>query len=305
MIATPTMNLDEALAATQIPALPASAVKLLELSQDPTRGPKDFARPIEADIGLMTQVLKFVNSSYFGFSREISSVEQAISLVGIRPIKNFALWSAVFSIIPNPQIGGFELKYLWMDSLRRAVFARGLGRALHLPNAEELFSAALLQDMAIPVLLEAFPEIYRDIVKRRAVEGMRLSTIEREVLGWDHAEAAAALCRNWHLPQDFSKLIQRHPAYSDLLESGPELSDCACVAVAALLPSCSEKQWPEQHDFFWGVSRVAAAHHVDFTSLFRRVDQEFEEFSPLLGLPLPEKSLAHWFKEAAMAVRSA
>lgn len=297
-------SLEEVLSSTQIPALPASAVKLLELSQDPTKGPKDFARPIEADVGLMTQVMKFVNSSYFGFSRKITQVEQAISLVGIRAVKNFALWSAVFSIIPNPKIGGFDLKRLWMDSLRRAVFARGLGRVLRLNNAEELFSAALLQDMAIPILLEALPEAYAKIVERRGTENIRLSAIEREVFGWDHAEAAAALCRMWNMPPDFAKLIERHPSFHDLLEAGQAGADCACIAVAALLPSCSENVWREQHDFFWSVSRITVAHHVDFASLFLSVDRDFEEFAPLLSLPLPDKSLAMLFKEAAQRLRA-
>ena len=67
-------------------------------------------------------MLKFVNSSYFGFSREISSVKLAITLVGIRTIKNFSLWSAVFSLMPNPKCGPFDLKSLWQDSLRRCFF---------------------------------------------------------------------------------------------------------------------------------------------------------------------------------------
>ena len=297
------ISLDKILERTQLPALPGSAVKLLELSQDPTKGPRDFARPIEADIGLMGQVLRFVNSSYFGFSREISSVEQAITLVGIRPIKNFALWSAVFSIIPNPKIGGFDLKSLWMDSLRRAVFARAIGRAMRLSNAEELFSAALLQDMAIPVLMEALPDVYAKLVERRELENARLSTLEREVFGWDHAEAAAALCRIWHLPSDFAKLIERHPSVDELLNASIDEIDCACVAVAALLPACTDNEWTEQHDFFHGVSRVSAAHHIDFTGLFLGVDKDFEEFAPLLGLPLPKKSLADWFREAAKVAR--
>lgn len=108
------------LCTAQLPALPQSAIRLLELSQDPSNGPSEFAAPIETDPGLTGQVLKFVNSSYFGFSREIASVKTAITLVGIRTIKNFALWSAVFSLMPNPKCGLFELKNLWQDSLRRA-----------------------------------------------------------------------------------------------------------------------------------------------------------------------------------------
>ncbi|MCE9527487.1 MAG: HDOD domain-containing protein [Planctomycetales bacterium] len=122
-------DLKDLLRSAQLPALPQSAIRLLELSQDPDNGPVEFAVPIEADPGLTGQVLKFVNSSYFGFSREISSVKLAITLVGIRTIKNFALWSAVFSLMPNPRCGPFDLKSLWQDSLRRALFARNFGNS--------------------------------------------------------------------------------------------------------------------------------------------------------------------------------
>ena len=114
----------------QLPALPQSAIRLLELSQDPANGPAEFAVPIEADPGLTGQVLRFVNSSYFGFAREISSIKLAITLAGIRTIKNFALWSAVFSLMPNPRCGPFDLKSLWQDSLRRALFARAAAKLL-------------------------------------------------------------------------------------------------------------------------------------------------------------------------------
>ncbi|MBI2479139.1 MAG: HDOD domain-containing protein, partial [Planctomycetia bacterium] len=144
-------QLQKLLAGAQLPALPQSAIRLLELSQDPNNASAEFAVPIEADPGLTGQVLRFVNSSYFGFSQEISSVKLAISLVGIRTVKNFALWSAVFSLMPNPQCGPFDLKSLWQDSLRRAVFARRFGKLLGLSNAEDLFAAALLQDMAVPL----------------------------------------------------------------------------------------------------------------------------------------------------------
>src|SRR5436305_4741055 len=95
-LATGGVDLNRLLNAAQLPALPQSALRLLELSRDPDNGPIEFAGPIEADPGLAGQVLKFVNSSYFGFSNEISNVRMAITLVGIRTIKNFALWSAVF-----------------------------------------------------------------------------------------------------------------------------------------------------------------------------------------------------------------
>src|SRR6187551_1917964 len=143
IMTTAAPDLKDLLRSAQLPALPQSAIRLLELSQNPDNGPVEFSLPIESDPGLTGQVLKFVNSSYFGFSREINSVKLALTLVGIRTIKNFALWSAVFSLMPNPRCGPFDLKSLWQDSLRRGLFARAFGKLLGMKDAEECFAAAL------------------------------------------------------------------------------------------------------------------------------------------------------------------
>lgn len=294
-------DLKEILASAQLPALPQSAIRLIELSQDPSNGPSEFSKPIEADAGLMGQVLRFVNSSYFGFSREIASVKQAIALVGVRTIKNFALWSAVFSLIPNPKFGPFDLKNLWQDSLRRAVFARLIGRRLKLPNAEELFAAALLQDMAIPLLLRELPEQYQALIERSSTERIRLSQLEREVFGWDHAEAAAALVRNWRLPEEFAVLIERHPNLDALLNHQPPQRDAAAVALASLLPSCRDQQWEERNEFLVGCDRLLGNEATQLAEIATEVDASFEEFAPLLKLPVPERSLSQLIAETMPA----
>ena len=289
------IDLAKVLESAQLPALPQTAIALLELSQDASNGPAEFARPIEADAGLMGQVLRFVNSSYFGFTREIASVQQALALVGVRTIKNFALWSAVFSLVPDPKFGPFDLKKLWQDSLRRALFARMLGKSLKLVNAEELFAAALLQDMAIPLLLKELPEQYQPMIERRGNEQRRLSQLEREVFGWDHAEAAAALVRNWHLPDDFARLIERHCRFDELVQIDPLPFDSACVALAALLPACQDETWEERNEFRAGIQRLAAASDDMLATILAETDRTFEQFAPLLRLPIPDRDLTEWY----------
>lgn len=289
------LQLDEVLANAQLPALPQTAIQLLELAQDASNGPAEFAKPIEADPGLMGQILRFVNSSYFGFSREIASIPQALALVGVRTIKNFALWSAVFSLVPDPKFGPFDLKKLWQDSLRRAVFSRALGRALKLHNAEDLFAAALLQDMAIPLLLKELPEQYEQLIERRGTERIRLSHLERSLFGWDHAQAAAALVRNWRLPEEFAVLIERHPNLNELLTSKPPAIDAACVALASLLPSCQDQQWGDREEFGTGMRKIASGTTLSVESLLKETDQTFCEFAPVLKVAVPNVSLLEWF----------
>ncbi|ELP35891.1 metal dependent phosphohydrolase [Rhodopirellula baltica SWK14] len=290
-------NLEDVFHVDILPALPHSAISLLQLSQKESAGPNDFAKPIEADPGLMGQVLRFVNSSYFGFSREIMSIPQAITLVGSRAIVNFALWNAVFSVIPNPKFGPFDLKALWQDSLRRAIFARKVGRVLKLEAAEDLFAGALLQDMAIPLLLKELPTEYEELVEKRASEGKRLSGLEKEMFGWNHADAAAVLATRWNLPEEFVELIAQHTEIEQLLEMGDSARGAACVALASLLPSCSENEWHEKGKFARACQRLSGMSKEDLFECLKDVDEQTAEFAPLLKLPVPEQSIMSFLAE--------
>lgn len=247
----------------------------------------------------MSQVLKFVNSSYFGFKREIGSVQQALTLVGTRAVTNFALWNAVFSVIPNPKYGPFDLKGLWQDSLRRAILARALGRQIRLNNAEDLFAGALLQDMAIPLLLQEMPETYQKLVERRTVENRRLSGLEREAFGWDHAEAAAKLAEKWSLPVEFADLIRDHTQLEPLLTRGDSTKAAACVALASMLPSCSDPLWNERDPFVDGFERLTNEPVEVLQDLLQQTDERTAEFAPLLKLPAPEKTLSEFWETAS------
>jgi len=293
-------DLGRILQTAQLPALPQSAIKLLELSRDPENGPPEFAVPIEADPGLAGQILKFVNSSYFGFSREINNVRMAITLVGIRTIKNFSLWSAVFSLLPNPKCGPFDLKSLWQDSLRRALFARAMGKLLGLKEAEEAFSAALLQDMAIPLLAKELPNEYVDLLVARQDGQRRLSDLERERFGWNHAEAAAMMARKWKMPEAFADLLQRHISISAAPPSTPLEMTQLAVSLSAMLPSASDPLWYDCAQFESVYNRLSP-QGPSVQELLGRIDQEFKDFAPVLKLAAPAKTLVAWYKEALLA----
>lgn len=285
----PEVNLNQLVAGVQLPALPESAIRLLELSQNPDNGPNEFAVPIEADPGLVAQVLRFVNSSYFGFSRKISSVRLAINLVGVRTVKNFVLWSAVFSLMPNPRCSGFDLRSLCADSLRRGVFARRLGRKLGLKDVEELFAAALLQDMAIPLLVRDFSQVYREFLERRD-EGQRLSNLERQRFGWTHADAAALMVGRWNLPERFAELIASHVDTSALLQGRLDPS-AACVACSALLPAARDQRWDDRDEFATVYRSILGSGAPELSQMFSEIDGEFVEFANLLKLPAATKPL--------------
>ncbi len=300
---TPThkVDLNKILAGAQLPALPQSAIRLLELSQDPDNGPAEFATPIESDPGLTGQVLRFVNSSYFGFSREISSVKLAITLVGIRTIKNFSLWSAVFSLMPNPKCGPFDLKYLWQDSLRRALLARTLTNLLGVEEGEEAFAAALLQDMAVPLLAKELPDVYVKLLEAREDGKVRLSFLEEQVFGWTHAQAAGIMARQWNLPEDFALLVENHQAIDRWVSHADAEPAKLAVALSALLPTTADPTWTESELFEAYYQRICPTGGPSVHELLEQTDDGFTEFAPVLKLSNPSKSLVDCYEEVTAA----
>jgi HD-like signal output (HDOD) protein len=291
------LDLDRVLAAGQLPALPQSAIRLLELAKDSRNGPVEFAGPIECDPGLTGQVLKFVNSSYFGFAREIASVKHAITLVGIRTIKHFALWSAVFSLMPAPRSGPFQLMGLWQDSLRRALFARMAAKLLGSRETEEAFSASLLQDMALPLLVKEYPAEYTQLLGQRDGGGVRLSDLELKRMGWTHAQVGAEMARRWNLPESTARLIERHAATEPLTDPAAPLGEQA-VALAALLPSAADAGWPEGLVFDDHFQRLGLGRRIGACEALAQVDVEFTDFAPVMRVTAPPMPLVESYRRA-------
>ncbi len=300
----PLVDLNDILAVGQLPAMPQSAIRLLDVSKDPSAGPAEFAVPIESDPGLTVQVLRFVNSSYFGFRNEISNIKQAVTLVGVRTIKNFTLYSAVFSLIPDPKCGPFNLKMLWQDSLRRALFARTMGKVLGLEEAEEPFAAALLQDMAVPLLAKEVPDAYRKLfgARSRSDSRIRLSALEQHVFGWDHADAAGIMARQWSLPESCAVLIEDHLDVDQWASHAESEPGKLAVAMSALLPAITDGDWNEQSVFQTHYQQVCPPGGPSIEQLLTKIDEEFADFAPVLRISAPANTLVESYSQAAAAV---
>ena len=202
----------------------------------------------------------------------------------------------------NPRCGPFDLKSLWQDSLRRALFARNFGKLLGMKDAEECFAAALLQDMAIPLLAKEIPQRYLRLFQDRSNGQERLSDLEQVNFGWTHANAAALMCRSWSLPEEFATLIEDHCHVEDLVAASDMNPGKIAVALSAMLPAASDKEWKECERFLAAFNQLAAGKKVTAPRFLAEVDKAFVEFAPVLRLAVPAKTLASYLEEAAAAV---
>ena len=282
----------------QLPAMPHSALSVLKLENDLAKvNIDDLARPIEADPGLAAQVLKFLNSSAFGFQSAISNIRQGVALVGIRVVKNFVLWKAVFSLIPRNKTGSFDVGMLWQDSLRRAMFARYLLLETKKGDAEMAFAGSLLQDMAIPLLLKAKPDYCPLLDTLMQNKGPRLSELEKEYFDWDHADAALVLGEHWKLPEILIDLTSNHLKVQEATASFVQRPERAVVALSALLPSVAYAEWSDRELFTSSFEVCFPGKPQLFATLFDKVDREFDQYAALLQIALPKQSLFTYIDE--------
>jgi HD-like signal output (HDOD) protein len=286
-------ELRRTLVSGRLPAMPNSALSVLKLENDPTKvNIDDLARPIEADPGLAVQVLKFLNSSAFGFQSTISNIRQGVALVGIRIVKNFVLWKAVFSLIPKSKTGSFDVGMLWQDSLRRAMFARFLLLEIRKGDAEMAFAGALLQDMAVPLLLKVKAADYGHILDSLAKSpGKRLSALEEEYFGWNHADASLILGQYWKLPDILVDLTGNHLKAGEAATTFDPHPERAVVALSALLPSVAHTDWEDRAQFVDSFTACFPGNFQLFATLFDRVDREFDQYAALLQITPPKQSL--------------
>ena len=169
-------------------------------------------------------------------------------------------------------------------------------------DAEDLFAAALLQDMAIPLLAKELPQKYVELLEAREGGARRLSDLEREAFGWTHADAAAYMARTWKLPAEFANLIETHTEVQKLLASETKDLSKLGVALSALLPAASDKQWHEQTLFLEAYQQATGSKGQSAAELFAKTDKEFADFAPILKLASPAQTLASYLEAVPAAV---
>ena len=277
----------------QLPAMPNSALNVLQLDNDLAKvNINDLVCPIEADPGLTTQVLKFLNSAFFGFQNPVSSVKQGIALVGIRTVKNFVLWKAVFSLIPKTSDSIFDVRLLWQDSLRRALFARMLVTQFTQEDQDLAFAGGLLQDMALPLLLKKKPQQTSQLIQELKKHPQnRLSEMEWNHHGWTHADAAEIMCKSWKIPEDLRTLLANHTKVEPYLERPADNPEQLVVSLSALLPTVVSNKWYEENQLRQYMNVVFPTQPTLLEDIFSQVDQEFDHFATVLQISRPKTSL--------------
>ncbi len=198
-------NLNELINSLQeFPAMPNVIMHALNVMKDPDSNTKELAKIISYDQSLSTTVLTLVNSAYYGFSQQITSISRAISLIGMSKTKNLIL-----TIAMRPMLVNQGDKELWEHSMVTAVGCEYVAKNYKIMDSDEAFVIGFLHDLGKVVLNLKNPVLYekvKDIAERSG------NILEAELIyfGVDHCQIGSLLSKRWQLPLLINNIIKYH-----------------------------------------------------------------------------------------------
>ncbi|MDJ0890775.1 MAG: HDOD domain-containing protein [Gammaproteobacteria bacterium] len=194
----------------ELPSFPALILRALEKVRDENAALSEIAELVSADPGLSARLLRTVNSSAYCLRHKVQSIAHAISLLGRGALESMLVAMAVQQILPRPTAAEFDPVRFWRTAARRASVARAVADHVDPSRRSESFTAGLLQDMAIPVLLLARPQEYVPLLRRWYAGDGDLVSLERDAFDWDHGQVARQMCDEWSFPEIIAAAIGAH-----------------------------------------------------------------------------------------------
>jgi len=181
------------------PSPPGVATHIIELARDPDIEMSKVAKALSLDSALSTKILRIANSPLYAQRRKSENLRQALVVLGLNATLTLALSFSLVKSLRSGKPNGLDHPLYWRRALLAATSARALADAMHHPMAEEIFLAALLQDVGMLALDQVMPDLYRGGALQR--DHAALAEVERKRLQTDHAEIGGWLMRTWNLPE--------------------------------------------------------------------------------------------------------
>ena len=192
------------------PSMPATGAKMLKMLEDPETSIDEIEDVLRHDPGLTGNVLKLANSAYFGIPSKVSSVRQAVLLLGLRKLIQLVVASCVGAVMDKP-VPGYDLPPgdLWRHSIAVSIAAEALVKDKKNIDAEDIFTPALLHDIG-KLILGHFVKDELEDIEKIAGKGVPYVVAENMVLGTDHAEVGAQVLTQWSFPRDVIEAVRWH-----------------------------------------------------------------------------------------------
>ncbi len=220
-----------------LPALPAAVVRVMQLTDDPKAGTAEVARALVSDQALAARVLKLANSAFYGSSRRIATVSDAVTILGMRTTRNLVMATGCQEMLEH-EVSGYALPRgaLLRHSLACAAAAQALAKRTKYRGTEEAFVAGLLHDIGKVVMNTYLRDQFIQVLIKAASGEVTYADAERTIFSFDHAEAGAYLLERWNLPASLVAAVRYHHAPLDAPTDSPlpclvHVADAICMTL--------------------------------------------------------------------------
>jgi HD-like signal output (HDOD) protein len=252
-MAAPRADPEESLKKIRLPSCPVILTRLLrEMRADEP----DFivvGKLISSDVRLAGEMIKTVNSPFYGLQVKVASIQQALNVIGLRNVTHLVTGLLLRDAFAAGATR--RMQFYWKSTVRIALLNACLARSLVVLDRDEAYTFALFRDCGVLAMMASF-ERYEPLLAGADLCGTRATDVEDERHGISHAAIGYYLTRNWFLPEHMCEAVLRHHEY-DQLPAGMERSSIEHIALAIaaewlylrMLGKPESSQWREAGAF--------------------------------------------------------
>jgi putative nucleotidyltransferase with HDIG domain len=264
-----------------LPSLSAVVAELLSTIEQEDVDVHVLGAKIALDQSLTAKTLRLANSSFYGLQSKVTSIPQAISVLGFHSIRTLVTACSVTGSFPDIAHGSFNFKAFWRHSVATGVCAQLLARKVKI-NPDSAFTAGLLHDIGALVLATRFPAQYEEMLAYRRQHDCSIVDAERAVFGIDHALVGSTLAAYWKFPLTMQSAVANHHAPDETQDAASldlVVHAANTLAHALDLSEVEDDLAPPLSAHAW---KLLALSEADSMSLFKEAETLFHEMCQVM-----------------------
>ncbi|MBI5706825.1 MAG: HDOD domain-containing protein [Armatimonadetes bacterium] len=214
---------------SDLPTMPAAALAVIRETDSAVANARSISKYLVQDQSLATRVLRLSNSAYYGLTRQVSDINEAVIILGNRTVRNLAVIASSFPWLsrsfPGYGIGPAEM---WKHAFGTGVAAKVVAKLNGEVDPEAAFTAGLIHNLGLVALSARLEGRSGVLVTHAKQSKATFSEIERATFGFDHCEVGSYLAEQWNLPAGLTACIRFHHAPNEAT-AHQNLVDCVHV----------------------------------------------------------------------------
>ena len=220
---------------SDIPTLPDIVAKVTQLITNPETTATDVSDALSRDPGLSAKILKIVNSAFYGFPRRITTITNAVVILGFIRVRNLALSAYILDNYGTGVRVGFDMRAFWKHSIGVAFMAAQIARRIDSKLEEDAFICGLLHDLGKGIMAQKASVDMANVIEAVKKDNLIFLDAERRILDYDHVILGGAIAERWNLPKVMVNVMRYHHEPATTEVEGQDRILVAAINVADIM----------------------------------------------------------------------